>query len=182
MLFFNEKNKPLNIFFIKEEHLDFIKSKNIPFSDLRNLLYYNIAREDLLSYISYQRSKEKQLFGRTFTSYDLTPPLALSDKKPNFDMDVFKEKLNRVYEEVKYYEDYNFYSYFLENNTLVILNKNDTVLDNNFKAGQSNALETIYSSILKHLGYHQFYFNDIVRNKDDKGVTLPELIFKLTNS
>lgn len=180
MLFFNDKSKSLNIFFLKEEHLALLRAKGIPFSDLRNLLYYNVSREDLLNWISFQRSMEMKLFGRKITRYTESGDLKFADRKPSHDMTLLTPLLEQVYQEVKYYDDNAFSSYSEYDGTIVVLLKNDTVLERGFKAGQGSILKTIYHAVLITLGYHQTYFREPVRDKDQEGITLPELIAKLT--
>lgn len=174
-----DKQTTKNVFFLRSSDLEMLKSKNIPIKDLANLLYYNISREDLLSWISYQRAMELKLFGRKITRYNLTPPLRFGDQKPKHDMEVINKLLSDVYEEVKYYEDSRFYSSKCGYDTIAILGRNDTLLESGFKVGQASLIKTIYRAALTEVGYYKFYFNEPVPYSDQTGVGVPELIAKV---
>lgn len=175
-----DKQTIKNVFFIRDIDLALLKSKSIPFKDLRNLLYYNnVARDDLLSWVSYQRAMEMKLFGRKFTEYSLVGPLKFRDSQPKHPMETLGPQLESVYKETKYYEDNRFYSYALCNDAIVIMGKNDAMVEHGFKAGQSSIAKTLFRSVLLDVGFYKFYFNDPVPSIGQDGVGIPELIAKI---
>lgn len=180
MLFLNEKDKALNVFFVAERHLDMLKSLKIPFSALPYLLFYPVSKEDLKDWIEYQRSVELKYFGRKFTTYSKVGSLKLGQDKPYHDLSLFEAELVNIYNSTKYYDESSFSMVHCGDDTILILSKEKNVLENNFKMVDPFLPKAIYQTALNILGYHQLHFRDPVRNKDALGVGLAELVSVIT--
>lgn len=180
MLFFNDKSKSLNVFFVKEHHLAMLKSYNIPLSDLPYLLFYPVSKEDLLDWISYQRSVEKKYFGKTFTTYNTTGELKFQPADIRHDMSILSNELETAYRENKYYDEPQFSSYRSTDGTIVILSKDNAMVENGFTMAERSPVAAVYQAVLNTLGYHGTYFKEPVRDKDNLGVGLGEILSILT--
>lgn len=173
------KDKVLNVFFIREEHLALLNAKSIPLQDLPYLLYYTVALKDLVDWISFQRGKEKELFGKAFTQYEVTPKISLADRSHTVDLAFINSTLSTAYKEVKYYGSYNFYLTKVCNDTLVILCKDTAYIDEGFTMGYPSVHKTLYDALISSLGYHQLYFDETAASPPVQGIALPEVIAKL---
>lgn len=176
MLFFNEKDKALNVFFLKEEHLAMLKAKNIPFDALPYLLFTRAPKEDLLDIIAFQRSVENKYFGRKFTTYKTSGDLKFTQSDNRHDMDLLGPELEEVYNSSKYYDEPKFLSVYCVHNFIIIGFSGNSYLQTDFKASTLCPLKTLYQAVLENLGYHQTYFREPVRGNDASGIGLAELI------
>lgn len=180
MLFLNDKSKSLNVFFLKEHHLALLKRLRIPLSHLPHLLFYPVHKDDALDWISHQRAVELTLFKRKFTTYDITGNHKFLPSDMKVDLELFLPELEKVYNENKYYDELQFSSYRVGDDTIVILNRGNGMVEPGFTMTEKSQLVTLYQAVLNTLGYHGTYFREPVRNRDHEGVGLPELISILT--
>lgn len=180
MLFFNDKDKTLNVFFVKEHHLAMLKSLKIPFSALPYLLFYPVSKEDALDWIEYQRSVEAKYFGRKLTTYNLSGDLKFTPSDIRHDMTVFAPELEKVYASTKYYDESSFSMVHCTGDTVIVLSRDNNVLENSFTQADPFVPKAIYQAVLSILGYHKLYFREPVRNADKLGIGLAELISVVT--
>lgn len=181
MLFFNDKSKSLNVFFLQEHHLAMLKSYKIPFSDLPYLLFYPVPKEDILDWIKYQRSVERKYFNRAITTYNTAGDFKFQSSDIRHDLALLSPELEAIYKDNnKYYDELQFSSYHSEDGTIVILSRNNGMVENGFTMTERNPIAALYQAVLNTLGYHETYFREPVRDKDNLGIGLGEVLSILT--
>lgn len=180
MLFINEKNKSLNVFFIKEHHLEMLKAKKIPLSNLLYLPFYSLSKEDILEWISYQRWMENKYFGKAYTTYTLSSELK-NLPAPIHDFDILSVELDRIYRDnTKSYGEGDFSSYHFQDEAITIMSRNDSMIIPGFKMTERNPVAALYQAVVDILGYQKVYFREPVRDQEELGVGLPEVLSLLT--
>lgn len=180
MKFFNGKDKSINMFFVQQIHIEMLKNKNIPLSDLPYLLFYKLPEEDILDIIAFQQFVEEKYFGRKFTTYNLKGDNKFSNSSIRFDLDFLGPKLESIYKDTKYYEEPVNLAFKYVDKDLFIAFNNDLTIETGFSGSNYNVVKTIYNFLLKTLGYHQTYFRTPISASEKEGLGLSELIAVLT--
>lgn len=180
MRFFNDKDKELNVFFLQDFHLELFRKKNIPLSALPYLLFHHVAEDDLIDIINFQRSIENKYFGRMFTTYKESGKLKYTLGEQLHNSVITMTKLEESYRNVKYYDEHNFLSVHCVDDCVIFGFSNKSYLEPDFKQVDNNVPKALYQKVLDILGYHQVYFREPVRGKDNLGIGIAELTSILT--
>ena len=139
------------------------------------MFYSGISEQDVLDWIEYQRGMEEKLFGTKFTTYRVTGDIKHTDLM--FDMELLNPKLKSIYDSSYKIENLSEYTYRHLNDTIIILNNDNIVCNDQFTETFTCPYNALYTSILKTLGYHNTYFREQYKGNTSKGIDLAKLIY-----
>lgn len=152
-------DKQIEIFFLQEHHLDMLNSHKLGLSDLPYLPKFNdIADEDLLDWLAFQRAVEKQYCGFKTTTYDYASVITIGDI--NRKGVVYKAKYDEVLNsDASVNLGSRYYQAFI-NGKLFILISNNTVDSPLFKSVQGDLASSLYQTLLSAFSVFELYFRE----------------------
>lgn len=158
-MIYKSDDKEIKVIFLQEHHLDLLNAYKLGLSDLPYLpKFQQIADEDVLDWLAFQRAVEKQYCGFKSTTYDYVSDITIGDI--NRKGVVYKAKYDDV---LNSDVSVNLGSYFYStvvNNTVYILNSNNTVNNNMFKNVQGDLASSLYQTLLSAFSVFELYFRE----------------------
>lgn len=155
-MIFKSGSKEINIYFLKEYHLDLLENHHIELSQLPYLpKIKNVSDEDCLDWLSFQRGVEYKYQKFSNTTYD--DKSNILNKDINRTGVVYQTKYDNVINGTPSVKLENNFFYCYSNETLFILNSNNTVSSSLFTPVPGNLEFSIFQSLLSKLGYFELY-------------------------
>lgn len=152
-------DKELEIYFLKEHHLEMLNSHRLTISQLPYLPKFNeIADEDVLDWLAFQRAVEKQYCGFKTTTYDFSKKITIGDI--NRKGVVYNAKYNEVLNSDSSVNLGQHFYYLTTDKALFILNSSNTVNSNMFKNVQGDLASSLYQALLSAFSVFELYFRE----------------------
>jgi hypothetical protein len=152
-------NVEVDVYFLQEHHLNLLESCKLDIQQLPYLpMFKDVADEDLLDWLSFQRAVEKQYCGFKSTTYDFSNDITVGNI--NREGVVYKAKYDEVLNgDRSVILGSNYYYYFF-NGCLYILNSSNTVNTNTFKNVQGDLASSLYQALLSTFSTFETYFRE----------------------
>lgn len=158
-MLYKSGDKNLEVYFLQEHHLELLNSHKLELSQLPYLTKFpDIADEDVLDWLKYQRAVEKQYCGFKATTYDYVSDITIGDI--NRKGVVYKTKYDEVLNGDSSIRLGSLFYYHIFNGKLFILNSNNTVNNSMFTNVQGDLASSLYQALLSAYNVFESYFRD----------------------
>jgi len=158
-MLFKSGDKGVKVFFLQEHHLNLLNSHKLELAQLPYLPKFSeIADEDLLDWLGFQRAVEKQYCGFKSTTYDYGADSLVGDV--NRKGVVYKAKYDTLLDSDRSIRLGQHFYYHVINGTLFILNSNNTVNNSMFTNVQGDLASSLYQSLLSAYNVFESYFRE----------------------